>query len=189
MNLNKLSIERLKAYIQSHGKVVNQRIKVLETTGNVKTSAYRYVSDNLPLNYKNKSASGHLKIDIKTRGKSRNELLELANIIHNFESAKTSTISGIKKTNKRIKEETEKSLGVKISQQDFDSLFSSIAFKKFIDSFDSNQFKRFVKTYGFEDTQKVIIEAFKKNLQTLSDIEALFTGGKFKKFNEDDYIF
>lgn len=189
MNLNNLSVARLKAYIQSHGKVVNQRIKVLESSGETQVFAYQYISSKIPDFYKTKSASGHLKLDIKIRGKNRNELLELATIIHNFEKAKTSTISGIKKLNKKIKEGVENKFDTKIDDEEFYNLYRSQAFRWFESRFGSKQFERIVKTYGFEDTTKVILQAYREKKETLVDIEEMFKRGKFKKFNEDDYNF
>ena len=189
MNLNNLSTERLKAYVASHGKKVNQRLVTLEDYGQRNVFAYRYVSDNIPDYMKEKSQSGHLKLNIRTRGKSRNELLELATVIQNVEKAKTSTLKGIKKTYEKMKKETEKSLGVDIPDDDFQRIFGQQAFVWFISRFGSKQYVRLVKEHGYKETQRVIEIAYKKNLETLMDIEALFESGKFKEYNEDDFSF
>ena len=114
MNLNNLSTARLNAYVASHGKKVNQRLVTLEEYGQRNVFAYRYVSDSIPDYMKEKSQSGHLKLKIRTRGKSRNELLELATVIQNVENAKSSTLKGIKKTYNKMKRETEKALKLNI---------------------------------------------------------------------------
>ena len=189
MNLNNLSTERLKAYVASHGKKVNQRIVTLEKYGQRNVFAYRYVSDNIPDYMKEKSQSGHLKLNIKTRGKSRNELLELATVIQNVEKAKTSTIKGIKKTYNKMKRETEKALGLELSDKDFQKTFGEQAFKNFSEKFGSKQYVRMVKEYGYEDTQKAIEKAYRDNIQTLFDIESIINKNKFNDFNEDDFSF
>ena len=63
MNLNNLSTERLKAYVASRGKKVNQRLVTLEDYGQRNVFAYRYVSDNIPDYMKEKSQSGDLKLN------------------------------------------------------------------------------------------------------------------------------
>ena len=145
MYLNNLSTERLKAYISSHGKKVNQRLVTLEDYGQRNVFAYRYVSDKIPDYMKEKSQSGHLKINIRTRGKSRNELLELATVIHNVEKAKTSTLKGIKKTYDKMKKKTEEALGVDIPDYDFQRIFGQQAFIWFTERFGSKQYVRLVK--------------------------------------------
>ena len=187
MNLNNLSTERLKAYVASHGKKVNQRLVTLEDYGQRNVFAYRYVSDKIPDYMKEKSQSGHLKLNIKTRGKNRNELLELATVIRNVENAKTSTITGIKKTYNKMKRETEKALGVKLSDKDFKKTFGQQAFTNFSEKFGSKQYVRMVKEYGYEETQKAVEKAYRENIQTLYDIEALITNNNFNKYNEDDF--
>lgn len=107
MNLRTLSTERLKAFVQSHGKVVNNRLVAIEKAGLEAYPAYQYISSRLSPDKTSLSKSGHLKINIGVRGKSRNELLEIATIIQNFEKAKSSTIGGIRKINKTIKQRTE----------------------------------------------------------------------------------
>ena len=187
MNLRNLTTERLKAYVASHGKKVNQRIVTLEEYGQRNVFAYRYISDNIPDYMKQKSQSGHLKLNIRTRGKSRNELLELATVIQNVEKAKTSTLKGIKKTYNKMKRETEKALGVELSDKDFHKTFGQQAFKNFSEKFGSKQYVRMVKEYGYKETQKVIEKAYRDNIQTLYDIESLITNNKFNKYNEDDF--
>ncbi len=189
MNLNNLSTERLKAYVASHGKKVNQRIVTLEEYGQRNVFAYRYVSDSIPDYMKEKSQSGHLKLNIKTRGKTRNELLELATVIQNVENAKTSTLKGIKKTYNKMKRETEKALGVELSDMDFQKTFGQQAFKNFSEKFGSKQYVRMVKEYGYEETQKAIEKAYSENIQTLFDIESIITKNKFNTYNEDDFGF
>ena len=168
-------------------KKVNKRIVTLEEYGQRNVFAYRYVSDNIPDYMKEKSQSGHLKINIRTRGKSRNELLELATVIQNVEKAKTSTLRGIKKTYNKMKSETEKVLGVDLSDKDFQRTFGELAFKNFSDKFGSKQYVRMVKEYGYEETQKAIEKAYKENIQTLYDIESIITNNKFINYNEDDF--
>ena len=189
MNLNNLSTERLKAYVASHGKKVNQRIVTLEEYGQRNVFAYRYVSDNIPDYMKEKSASGHLKLNIRTRGKSRNELLELATVIQNVETAKTSTLKGIKRTYNKMKRETEKALGVELTDKDFQRTFGEEAFKNFSNKFGSKQYVRMVKEYGYKETQKAVEKAYRENIQTLFDIESIINKNKFNTYNEDDFSF
>ena len=113
----------------------------------------------------------------------------MATVIQNVEKSKTSTIKGIKKTYNKMKRETEKALGVELSDKDFHRTFGELAFKNFSEKFGSKQYVRMVKEYGYEDTQKAIEKAYSENIQTLFDIESIINKNKLNDFNEDDFSF
>ena len=171
MNLRSLSTERLKAFVQSHGKVLNQRLVAIEKAGLETYPAYQYISSRLSSDKTSLSKSGHLKLNIGVRGKSRNELLEIATIIDNFENAKTSTISGIRKTNKIIKKKTEQKIGVHFTEEQFGKFWSSLAVDSFKSKFGSGQVVNLLKKYGIDDALDIIEVSDLKGIDSLFEVE------------------
>ena len=171
MNLRTLSTERLKAFVQSHGKVANQRLVALEKAGLETYPAYQYISSRLAPDKTSLSKSGHLKLNIGVRGKSRNELLEIATIIDNFEKAKTSTVSGIRKTNKIVKKKTEQKIGVHFTEEQFGKFWSSMAVVSFKSKFGSGQVVNMVKKYGIDEALDIIEESELRGIDSLFEIE------------------
>lgn len=171
MNLRTLSTERLKAFVQSHGKVVNQRLVALEKAGLETYPAYQYIASRLSDDMTTLSRSGHLKLKIGVRGKARNELLELATIIQNFEKAKTSTVSGIRKVNKTIRQRTEQKTGVKFTEEQFGKIWTHVAVESFISKFGSKQFIKLIKRYGIEEALNIVQIVYEKNFETLYEVE------------------
>lgn len=171
MNLRTLSTERLKVFVQSHGKVVNQRLVALENAGLETYPAYQYISSRLSDDMTTLSRSGHIKLKIGVRGKSRNELLEVATIIQNFEKAKTSTVSGIRKVNKDIKKKTEERIGVEFTDEQFGKFWTNLAVDSFKTKFGSGQVVNLLKKYGINEAANIIEESELRGIDTLFEIE------------------
>lgn len=171
MNLRTLSTERLKAFVQSHGKVVNQRLVALENAGLETYPAYQYISSRLSDDMTTLSRSGHLKLKIGVRGKSRNELLEIATIIQNFEKAKSSTIGGIRKINEKVKSKTEEKTGVQFTEEQFGKVWANVAVQSFISKFGSKQFIKLIKRYRSEEAINIVQYVYEKNFETLYEVE------------------
>ena len=171
MNLRTLSTERLKAFIQSHGKVVNQRLVALENAGLETYPAYQYISSRLTPDKTSLSKSGHLKLNIGIRNKSRNELLEIASIIDNFEKAKTSTIKGIRLVNKDIKKKTEERTGVQFTDEQFGKFWTSLAVDSFKTKFGSGQVVNLLKKHGINEALDIIEQSELGGIDTLFEIE------------------
>ena len=173
MNLRTLSTERLKAFVRSHGKVINQRLVALEKAGMETYPAYQYISSRLSDDMTTLSRSGHLKLKIEVRGKSRNELLEIATIIQNFEKAKTSTVSGIRKVNKTIKLKTEQKTGVQFAEEQFGRIWTNATVESFISKFGSKQFVKLLKRVGIEEALNICQHVYEKNFETLYEVEEI----------------
>ena len=171
MNLRTLSTERLKAFVQSHGKVVNQRLVAIEKAGLETYPAYQYISSRLSPDMTSLSRSGHLKLNIGVRGKTRNELLEIATIIDNFEKAKTSTIKGIRLVNKDIKKKTQQKTGIQFTEEQFGKFWSSLAVDSFKSKFGSGQVVNLLKKYGIDDALDIIEVSDLKGFDSLFEIE------------------
>ena len=171
MNLRTLSIERLKAFVQSHGKVVNQRLVALEKAGLETYPAYQYISSRLSQDKTSLSKSGHLKLNIGIRNKSRNELLEMATIIDNFEKAKTSTVSGIRKINEKVKSKTEQKTGLQFTDEQFGRFWSTKAVDSFKGKFGSGQVVKLLKKYGINEAMDIIEESDLRGFDSLFEIE------------------
>ena len=171
MNLRTLSTERLKAFVHSHGKVVNQRLVALEKAGFETYPAYQYISSRLSDDMTSLSRSGHLKLNIGVRGKTRNDLLEIATIIDNFEKAKSSTIGGIRKIIKTIMQRTEQKTGVHFTEEQFGKFWSSIAVDSFKSKFGSGQVVNLLKKYGINEALDIIEESEMRGIDSLFEIE------------------
>ena len=171
MNLRTLSTERVKAFVQSHGKVVNQRLVALENAGLETYPAYQYISSRLSPDMTSLSRSGHLKLNIGVRGKTRNELLEIATIIDNFEKAKTSTIKGIRGVNKDIKKKTEEKTGVQFTEEQFGKFWSNMAIDSFKNKFGSGQVVNLLKKYGIDEALDIIEQSEIRGFESLFEIE------------------
>ena len=171
MNLRTLSTERLKAFVKSHGKVANQRLVALEKAGLETYPAYQYISSRLSSDKTSLSKSGHLKLNIGVRGKSRNELLEIATIIDNFEKAKTSTIGGIRKIYEKMKSKTEEKTGVQFTNEQFGRIWTNVAVESFISKFGSKQFVKLIKRFGIEEALNICQYVYEKNFDTLYEVE------------------
>lgn len=171
MNLRTLSTERLKAFVQSHGKEANQRLVRLEKAGLETYPAYQYISSRLSPEMTSLSRSGHLKLNIGVRGKTRNELLEVASIIDNFEKAKTSTIKGIRLVNRDIKKKTEERTGVKFSDEQLGKFWTSMAVDSFKSKFGSGQVVNLLKKYGINEALDIIEESELRGIDSLFEIE------------------
>ena len=93
--LNNLTAKQLSGYIANYGKTVNTRLSALQKKGYAESSlAFRYITEKDPHRgeYVTKSKSGYIKISLKTKGLTRNQLLAKATTIQVFLNAKTSTI-------------------------------------------------------------------------------------------------
>lgn len=97
-DLQHMTLKELKSYIANEGKRLNQQIVEIEKRGLEKESfAYEKLTSKPQYrDYLGTSKSGHLKVNLATRGMSRPELQRMANIIQKFSQAQTMTASGIK---------------------------------------------------------------------------------------------
>jgi hypothetical protein len=97
-DLQHMSMKELKSYIANEGKRLNQQIVEIEKRGLEKESfAYEKLTSKPQYrDYLGTSKSGHLKVNLSTRGMSRPELQRMANVIQKFSQAQTMTASGIK---------------------------------------------------------------------------------------------
>lgn len=99
IDLVKASTKELKSYIANEGKRLNQQIVTIEkNAGLAKSSfAYKYLTEKPQFSqYLGVNKSGRTKIELSTRGKSRQELQQLAGVINKFITMETMTKKGIK---------------------------------------------------------------------------------------------
>lgn len=97
-DLQHMTLKELRSYIANEGKRLNQQIVEIEKRGLEKESfAYEKLTSKPQYrDYLGTTKSGHLKVNLATRGLSRPELQRMANIIQKFSQAQTMTASGIK---------------------------------------------------------------------------------------------
>lgn len=100
--ISSMSNKELRSYIANEGKRLNQQIVEIEKRG-LQTASFAYeklTSKPVYAQYLGNTKSGHTKINLATRNKSRSEMLQMANIIRKFSQSKTMTKSGIIEYNK-----------------------------------------------------------------------------------------
>lgn len=103
-DISHMSNKALQSYIQNEGKRLNQQIREIEKRG-LQTSSFAYeklTSKPAYAQFLGTSKSGAIKINLSTRGKSRQDMLKMANVIRRFVQAKTMTKSGIEEYNKSV---------------------------------------------------------------------------------------
>lgn len=96
--------EQLRLYISQEGKRLNWQIAQLEKRG-LETSSFAYQnlmdkSSNRP--FLGTSKSGHMKVNLSTRGKTRSQLQQMASVIQKSVKSQTITPSGIKNYYSRV---------------------------------------------------------------------------------------
>lgn len=104
VDLQHMTATQLRSYIQNEGKRLNQQIVEIEKRG-LQTSSFAYEKLTSKPNYSQylgTTKSGHTKINLATRGLSRQELQKRAKIIEKFAGSRTITVSGIKEYNKNV---------------------------------------------------------------------------------------
>lgn len=96
-DIQHMTVSQLRSYIANEGKRLNQQLVQLEKTGMTTQSfAYeRLTSRPEYTKYLGMSKSGHVKINLSTRGLKRGAMQRIAGIIEKFANAKTITQSGI----------------------------------------------------------------------------------------------
>ena len=97
-DIQHMSSKELRSYIANEGKRLNQQIVEIEKKGLERESfAYEKLTSKPQYrDYLGTTKSGHLKVNLSTRGMSRPEMQRIANIIQKFSQAQTMTASGIK---------------------------------------------------------------------------------------------
>lgn len=152
--------KQLIQYIQSEGKRANTALTALENAKQDKRSiAYQYLSSKKQ-KFVTTSKSGHLKIDLKTRGKSRGELMAQASVIQGFRKAKTSTVGGTKKhysmTFQAMKE--KQNLG-NITQEQWEDIYETMGFQSFYKHFESDEVMELIR---HSDNPEDVIQALQE---------------------------
>ncbi len=96
-DLQHMTEKQLKSYIANEGKRLNQQIVEIEKRGLERESfAYEKLTSKPQYrDYLGTTKSGHLKVNLSTRGMSRPEMQRVANLIQKFANAQTMTASGI----------------------------------------------------------------------------------------------
>lgn len=96
-DIQHMTMVQLRSYIANEGKRLNQQLVQLEKSGITQQSfAYeRLTSRPEYTKYLGVSKSGHVKINLSTRGMKRGQMQRIAGVIEKFANAKTITQSGI----------------------------------------------------------------------------------------------
>lgn len=167
-------------YIKTVGKSANERLRTLE--GKRKgfedlsrsSVAYQYIlaqkeRGNINLS---ETGEGEVKFNLKTKGLSHQELLERAQFIRDFSETTTSTITGIKSTQKmsfeKFKEQYKKATkqDYEGTYKDYSELYTNTIVKEYQKMYGSDEAERLVATYG----QEIAIKVMKKAVENYMDI-------------------
>lgn len=169
-------------YIKSVGKSANERLRTLEGKRkgfedlSASSVAYQYIlaqkeRGNINLSETNK---GEVKFNLKTKGLSHQELLERAQFIRDFSETTTSTISGIKSTQKmsfeKFKEQYKKATRQDYdgTYKDYSDLYTNTIVQEYQKQYGSDEVQRLVASYGQEIAIKVMKKAV-ENYMNISD--------------------
>lgn len=187
--LNNLTAKQLAGYIANYGKTINTRLTELERKGYAESSAaFRYITEKDPHRgeFVTKSKSGYTKISLKTKGLTRNQLLAKATTIQGFLNAKTSTISGIKKTYTQARKTFNKKKSTNFTQIEYFQLVTHDKWKAACDRFGSDQIIKIAITYGFHTAIKILddLDSFRTIKQMNEYAKNLIIDPKF----ESDYV-
>lgn len=160
-------------YIKSVGKSTNERLRTLEGKRkgfedlSASSVAYQYILAQKERGNVNLSetSKGEVKFNLKTKGLSHSELIERAQFIRDFSETTTSTITGIKSTQKmsfeKFKEQYKKATGQEYdgSYKDYSELYTNTIVQEYQKQYGSMEVQNLVKTYGQEVAVKVMKKA------------------------------
>ena len=183
-------------YIKSVGKSQNQRLRELEKRNLAKSSvAYKYLMkekkrDNVNLTLTQK---GQIKFDLKTKGLTKNELLERAKFIRDFSETKTSTVSGIKasqefsfeKFKKQYKEITGEEFKGDFS--DYSDLYTDTIVQEYSKMYGSEEVEYLVRTYGDFIARKVMKKAVENGFMPIYE-QYEYGNEIFHEYSGEDYF-
>lgn len=189
-DLQHMTLKELKSYIANEGKRLNQQIVEIEKRGLEKESfAYEKLTSKPQYrDYLGTSKSGHLKVNLSTRGMSRPELQRMANVIQKFSQAQTMTASGIKQyyenvfnglrdTYPGMSKLTDDQLADILKTEGFlhaKGVVGSDTVMKLIQKAASpEQMIEFLKASGSLDTHEESIEKYNEIMGTSGDFEPL----------------
>lgn len=189
-DLQYMTLKELRSYIANEGKRLNQQIVEIEKRGLEKESfAYEKLTSKPQYrDYLGTSKSGHLKVNLSTRGMSRPELQRMANVIQMFSQAQTMTASGIKQyyenvfnglrdTYPGMSKLTDAQLADILKTEGFlhaKGVVGSDTVMKLIQKAASpEQMIEFLKASGSLDTHEESIEKYNEIMGTSGDFEPL----------------
>lgn len=189
-DLQYMTLKELKSYIANEGKRLNQQIVEIEKRGLEKESfAYEKLTSKPQYrDYLGTTKSGHLKVNLATRGMSRPELQRMANVIQKFSQAQTMTASGIKQyyenvfnglrdTYPGMSKLTDDQLADILKTEGFlhaKGVVGSDTVMKLIQKAASpEQMIEFLKASGSLDTHEESIEKYNQIMGTSGDFEPL----------------
>ena len=189
-DLQYMTLKELRSYIANEGKRLNQQIVEIEKRGLEKESfAYEKLTSKPQYrDYLGTTKSGHLKVNLSTRGLSRPELQRIANVIQKFSQAQTMTASGIKQyyenvfnglrdTYPGMSKLTDDQLADILKTEGFlhaKGVVGSDTVMKLIQKAASpEQMIEFLKASGSLDTHEESIEKYNEIMGTSGDFEPL----------------
>lgn len=176
INSPKISIAKLQKALEVEAKRANTRLRAIEKANLTKQSkAYiairNYGKDNRQFIKTDKT--GNLRFNRSLKGRTREELQEELNQLHEFlYKSKTSTVKGIKQTKKRIKEATAKQNSTGTKSQAVQDFFNNMTEEEFEHFWEMKNIKQLYDMLGSDETVR-IIELAKNNPYIGEDQELL----------------
>lgn len=148
IDIRKATSKQLREYIVNEGKRLNQQIVTLEKRGLEKSSfAYQNLigkSSNRPWLGKNKS--GYMKVNLSTRGLSKQKLQQLAGVIQGTVTTQTITPSGIQKYYSRVFDSLRQRYPEmnKFSDEELSDIFTTMGFKSAMTTLGSDRLMQMI---------------------------------------------
>ena len=166
INSPKISIEKLQAALEVEAKRANTRLRAIEKSGLEKPShAYKAIRDYAAdgRSFVKTDKSGNLRFNRSVKGRTREELQEELNQLHAFlYESKTSTVSGVKKTDSYIKARTQAQNVAGTKSQKVQDFFKNMNEEQFKEFWDLSNLTRLYDMLGSDETVE-IIEKIKEN--------------------------
>lgn len=176
INSPTISIERLQKALEVEAKKANTRLRSIEKAGMTKPShAYKAIRDFAEdsRQFVKTDKSGNLRFNRSIKGRTREQLQEELNQLYIFNyRAKTSTISGINKTNEYIKQQTQNQNVTGTKSQAVQDFFNNMSAEEFEEFWDQKNIKQLYDMVGSDETIR-IIELAKTNKYIGEDQELL----------------
>lgn len=163
IDIRKATSKQLREYIANEGKRLNQQIVTLEKRGLEKSSfAYQNLtnrSSNRP--WLGVTASGHIKVNLSTRGLSKQKLQQLAGVIQGTARAQTITPSGIKKYYGRVFASLREHYPglAQFSDDELSDIFTTMGFKSAMGTLGSDRLMQMIASSNSAESIEHFIES------------------------------
>ena len=176
INSPKISIKTLQKALETEAKKANTRLRALEKAGMTKSShAYKAIRDYAEDNrqFVKSDKTGNIRFNRSIKNRTKEDLVEELNQLYTFNyRAKTSTVSGVKKTDEFIKQQTQNQNTTGTKSEKVREFFSKMTMSQFKDFWEQANLERLYDMRGSDQTVR-IIDKMKENKYIGDDWELM----------------